>query len=221
MRKSCGIIAILISGLFLGTLVCGSAALAADAKATGQVLGTVDVEKAFNGYEKKKQLEGELMTSYEQMKQKLELRNANKLLTAEECSQLAELKLKAKPIDADTKKIEELTNLSKQREQEFQTLQQKTAPTDAEKTRLTQLQDQIKNADAALKDEETKYQEELNKKRVDLSVQIMQEVNTAVAAVAKEKGLSLVFNKSAGEPGLVIYSNLDITDEVLKKLNKK
>lgn len=220
MRNSRGIIAILISGLFLGTLACGSAAPAADAKA-GQLLGTVDVEQAFNGYEKKKQLEGELMTSYEQMRQRLELRNSNKLLTAAECGQLAELKLKAKPTDADAKKIEELTNLSKQREQEFQSLQQKAAPTDAEKTRLTQLQDQIKSTDAALKDDEVKYQEELNKKRVDLSVQIMQDVNTAVAAVAKEKGLSLVFNKSAGEPGLVIYSNLDITDDVLKKLNKK
>lgn len=221
MRRSLTIIAVLVSALVLGILATGTAAPAADAKSVAQVFGTCDVEQAFNSYEKKKVLEAELQTYYDQAKAKLELRQANKLLTDAEFTQLADLKSKAKPLDADTKKIEEITNTSKQREQEFQGLQQKTSPTDPEKTRLLELQDQIKKADQAIKDDETKYQADLNKKRVELSQQVMLDVNTAIGAVAKEKGLAIVFNKSVAEPSLIIYSNLDITEEVLKKLNKK
>jgi Skp family chaperone for outer membrane proteins len=221
MRKSLTIIAVLVSGLVLGVLATGSAAPAADAKSVLQVFGTVDVEQAFNGYGKKKQLEQELVTYYDQAKAKLELRQGNKLLADAEFTELADLKIKPKPVEADTKRIEELTNLSKQREQEFQALQQKVSPSDAEKARLNELQAQIKKAEAALKDDETKYQDDLNKKRVELSQQVMLEVNTVVAAVAKEKGLAIVFNKSASEPSMIIYSNLDITEDVLKKLNKK
>lgn len=220
MRKSLTIIAVLISGLILGALACPPAS-AADAKTTTQVLGTVDVEQAFNGYEKKKQLEQELMSLYDQAKQKLELRQANKLLTTEEFTQLADLKVKPKPTDVETKKIEELANTSKQRDQELNSLQQKTTPTDAEKTRLAELTSQLAKTDAAIKEDESKYQDDLNKRRIELSGQIMQDVNTAVSAIAKEKGLSIVFNKSVGEPNLIIYSSLDITEDVLKKLNKK
>lgn len=220
MLKLRGVLAVLIPGLVLGAMACGSAP-AADAKSTGQVFATVDVEQAFNTYEKKKQLEAELLTLYDQAKQKLEMRSANKLLTNIEFNQLADLKLKPKPTDVETKKIDELTTLSKQREQEFQSLQQKPSPTDADKTRLNQLQDQIKQTDQSLKDDETKYEADLNKKRVDLSSQIMLEVKTAVSSVAKDKGVTIVFNQSSSEPGLVVYSNYDITEDVVKKLNKK
>ncbi len=48
----------------------------------------------------------------------------------------------------------------------------------------------------------------------------MGEVEAAVAAVAKQKRLDIVFNKSLGELGFIIYSSVDITEDVLKKLNK-
>jgi len=221
MSKLRGIIAVSIFVLLLSVFIGEFAFAAAEAKAPAAAFGTVDIEQAFNGYEKKQQLEQDLMIFYEQIKQRLELQNTNKLLTAEEFSQLADLKSKAKQDEADKKKIEDLLALSRQREQEFQSLQQKQNATDAEKARLKEMQDQIGKTDALIKDDQGKYESELNKRRVDLSRQVMQEVETAVAAAAKEKGLTLVFNKSVGEPGLVVYSNVDITDDVLKKLNKK
>jgi len=219
MPKARGVLAALVLALILG--VSAGSALAADAKAAGPQFGTVDVERAFNEYEKKKQLDEQLMTSAEQARQKLELRSTNRLLTADEFKQLADLRTKPKQDDADKKKIDEILALSKQREQELQTLQQKQDSTDAEKARLKELQDQLNGSDASLKEDTSKYQTELRTQQVDLSRQVMQEVEVAVAAIAKDKGLSLVFNKSAGEPGLVIYSSMDITDEVLKRLNKK
>jgi len=215
-----GAIAAAILALFIGALV-GSSAFAAETKPAA-AFGTVDVEKAFDNYEKKQQLDQELVKFVDQLDQKLAMRRDNRLLTPAEFDQLAGLKAKEKPTADDTKKIEELIASSKQREQELQALQQKPDTTEAEKTRLKELTDQGNKNDQLLKDEIGKYQEEITNRQIELSRQIMQEVEAAVASVAKEKGLTLVFNKSAaGEPGLIIYSNVDITDEVLKKLNKK
>jgi Skp family chaperone for outer membrane proteins len=219
MLKSHGVLAVLISGFVLGALTCGSA-FAADAKSNTQVFASVDVEQAFNNYDKKKQLEAELMQAYDQAKLKLELRGTNKLLTTDEFNQLADLKMKPTPTPADKTKIDELTAASKQREVEFQSLQQKSPMTDADKARLSQLQDQISKTDQSLKDDQGKYEQDLNKRRVDLSTQLMLDVNAAVGTVAKDKNITMVFNKS-GDPGFVIYSSYDITDDVLKKLNKK
>lgn len=219
MLRFRGLLAVLIPGIVLGALACGSV-FAADAKTTGQVFATVDFAKAFDGYEKKQRLAQEFDSQVLQANKRLELRNANKLLTTDEFNQYAEISAKPNPTDAEKKKIDEFASLSKQREQEFQSLQQKPGPTDADKARLAQLQDTIKKADAQIKEDTDKFKTDLGKQQDDLSQKLIQEVNTAVAAVAKEKGITMVFNK-AGEPGLVVFSQLDITDDVLKKLNKK
>jgi len=218
MLKLRGILAVIIFGLFLSALA-SSLALAADAKP--MTFGSVDVEKAFNGYEKKAQLEQQLAGEVAQAEQWFQLRNSHKLLTPEEFKELTDLKAKAGPAETDKKRIEDILALSKQRDEAFQALQQKSNLTDAEKTQLASLQVQVKQCDSSIAEEQGKRVEELGKKRVELSKQVMQEVEAAVAAVAKEKGLAMVFAKSVGEYTFVVYSNVDITDEVLKRLNKK
>lgn len=216
-----GIATIAIFALLLSAFA-SIPAMAADAKAPVLSIGTVDVEKAFDGYTKKDKLQQELMANYERLKADLELRGTNKLLTEDEFKQLADLKAKPTLDDASKKKVDELLALSKQREQEFQALQQKANATDQEKAQLKALQDQLTKTDETLKSQEAQYNDELTKQRIDLSKQVMQDVDTAVAVIAKEKGLTIVFNKSAaGDPGFIVFSSVDITDEVIKKLNKK
>ena len=218
MLKLRGILAVIIFGLFLSALA-SSLALAADAKPV--TFGSVDVEKAFNGCEKKTQLEQDLAGQVAQLKQWYELKSSNKLLAPEEFKQLVDLKAKPNQNEADKKNIGELLALSKQRDGAFQALQQKSNLTDAEKTQLASLQEQVRQCDSSIAEEQGKRVEELGEKRVELSKQVMQEVEAAVVAVAKEKGLAMVFAKSVGEYTFVVYSNVDITDEVLKRLNKK
>jgi Skp family chaperone for outer membrane proteins len=220
MTRLHGIVAISVLGVFAVALA-GGMAFAADAKATGPVFAVVDVEKAFDGSEKKQTLEKELAAYLKGIEDWFQLRSTNKLLTPEEFTQLTELRNKPKQEEADKKKIDEFLALSKQREQEFQTLQQKQGATDAEKARLKELQDQITKTDASMQEEEKKRQVEWTNKKIELSKQVMADVEAAVADVAKEKGLTMVFNKAIGEPGLVVYANIEITDEVLKKVNKK
>lgn len=220
MKRYRGVFAVIITGLILGVLAAG-AGIAADAKSTVPVFAIVDFGKAFDGYEKKKTLEGDLKLAAQQAQMKLDLRIANKLLTTEEYAQLVELKLKAKPTDVELKKIDEILNLSKQREQELLSLQQKNPPNDADKLRLAQLGDQIKKSEQEHKDVGTKYDADLTKQSMDLSAQLIQDLNVAVAAIAKEKGITVVFNKSSTDAVIVVYCSLDITDDVLKRINKK
>lgn len=56
----------------------------------------------------------------------------------------------------------------------------------------------------------------LEQKRVELLRPILEKVNAAVKAVADEKGLTFVMDKSA-----VVLGGQDITGEVLKKFNGK
>ena len=210
----CAVLSILLSGLAVGL-----AAAAPDASKSAQ-FATVDLERAFDSYNKKETLEKELATEFGQVKAWFDLRADNKLLSDEDFNQLVALKGKAQPTDEEKKKTDDITNRSKQLEQEFTSLQQKSGPTPEESARLKDLQAQINRIDATLKEESKKKDEELGRKRVELSRQVMKDVEAVVSTVAQSKGLAMVFNKPTAEPGLVVYSSLDITDEVIKKLNK-
>ncbi len=195
-------------------------AIAADAKAAMQ-FGTVDIEKAYAGYQKSAQIKEELKNAYDKANLKLDLMKANKLLTPEEIAELVELSTKDKQTEADKARINALLDISKKRDQEMQTLEQKQDATDAEKARLQQLIEQRKNSEEAYKKSFESLQKELNNKENELLGAAKKDIVDAVAAVAKEKGISIVFNRSIGLADFIIYSAVDITDDVIKKLNKK
>jgi Skp family chaperone for outer membrane proteins len=210
----------LILALAVLAAAFGSAFAAAVPQAA-PVFGSVNLDKVLSSYDKKQTYDQQLQAYQAQLEQRLELRGTNKLLTTEEFNQLADLIAKANPADTDKNKIEELQNLAKQRDQEYQSLQQKPNATDAEKAQLKDLQAKIDKAAAEFDDSKAKSESDLSKKYNELSEQLTKEVEAAVAAVAKEKNLAMVFSKSLGRTELVVYSSNDITDDVIKKLNKK
>ena len=220
MLKSRGILAVLVSVFILA--IIANFAVAAEVKpSTGLVFGTADADSVFKDYTKRQQLYSDLDALKAKLEGELELRNANRLLTDDEFKQLVDLQAKAAKTDAEQKKIDELLATSKQRDQDLQTLQQKSDATDAEKAQRTELENRLKTVQQALQDNKTKFEDELNKRLIDANKLVTADIETAVAAVAKEKGLSVVFNKSFGAAEFVLYSSVDITPDVLKKLNKK
>lgn len=214
-RTRISIALVAIIGIVLSILTVAPAR-----SAEAQVFAAIDLDKAFNDYTKKQDLDKQFQSEVQGIQSKLELRQTHSLLNTTEFEELSTLKAKVKPTDAEKKRIEELETSSTQRVQELQALRQKTTPTDAEKTRMAALQDQTKQTDAELKEIARQADADLQKRRYELSKQVMDEVQAAVAAVAKSKGITMVFNKSVGETVLVVFSTNDITDEVLKKLNK-
>ncbi len=215
-RTRTSIASAIIISIVLAIMLAGTAS-----SAEAQVFASIDIERAFNDYEKKQKLDADIMAELKSLQSRLELRQTNELLSNTEVDELAALKAKDKPTEADKKRIADIEATSMAREKELQDLRQKTTPTDAEKTRLAALQDQIKQTDTELKAAAKQADTDWQKKRYELSKQVMDDVQAQVAAVAKAKGITMVFNKSAGETILVVFSANDITDEVLKRLNKK
>ncbi|HAH86419.1 MAG TPA: hypothetical protein DCL60_03495, partial [Armatimonadetes bacterium] len=122
---------------------------------------------------------------------------------------------------ADRARVQELLDMSRLREIELQGLQQKPNLTESDKARLNELQDQITKTQSIMQADAAKYQAELEKKNVDMQKEVLDSIAQATASVAKEKGLSMVFSKSLGQIQFIVYSSADITDDVIKNLNKK
>ncbi|HEY3298149.1 MAG TPA: OmpH family outer membrane protein [Armatimonadota bacterium] len=215
MSQSRGIMLVMVLAVAL-VISAAVPGFAADAKSVAPVFASVDLEKLGASYDKGKQIEDQLMGLQAALQQKLQLRNANKMLGDAEFNQLMDLKTKAAPTPDDQKKMSDLLAVSTAREKELQSLQQKPNATDAEKSRMADLQAQADQGDAGLRQDQASYADQFQKKRDELQKQATQEVDLAISSVAKDKGITLVFSK-----GVVLYSNNDITDDVLKKLNKK
>ncbi|HET6455269.1 MAG TPA: OmpH family outer membrane protein [Armatimonadota bacterium] len=217
MTRSRGISAVLVSVVLLA-IIAGPVFSADTKQQVGLIFGTADADSLFKDYTKRQQLYSDLDALKARLEGELELRNANRLLTDDEFKQLVDLQAKAQKTDAEQKKIDELLGTSKQRDQDLQALQQKSNATDAEKTQRAELENRLKAVQTALQDNKTKFEEELNKQLIEANQQVTQDIEAAVTAVAKEKGLTVVFNKSLQ---FILYSSVDITPDVLKKLNKK
>ncbi|MHB0912508.1 MAG: OmpH/Skp family outer membrane protein [Armatimonadota bacterium] len=181
----------------------------------------MDIEKAFDSYDKKKSLDNDLVKFVQDFQTRQQLRSDNMFLSEAEFNELVTLKTKADATVDDKKKIDDIEAKSLAMEKEYDALQQKKDATEADKSRLLDLQKQANASKDAMDKEQQAASEDFNNRRTDLSKQVMADVESVVAAVAKEKGLSMVFNKSIGEVGLVVYSSMDITDEVIKRMNKK
>jgi len=198
----------------------GGALAAAEAKVPIP-FGTVDIEKAYAGYQKSAQIREELKAAYDKANLKLDLMKANKLLTQEEITELVDLNTKDKQTDADKARISVLLDASKNRDQELQTLEQKQDATDAEKARRQELLDQRKKSEDAHKKAFETYQKDLGTQENELLAAAKKDIVDAVAAVAKDKSIAIVFNRSIGLADFIVYSSVDITDDVVKRLNKK
>jgi len=78
--------------------------------------------------------------------------------------------------------------------------------------------DEIEDRVSKLQEFDRDRTQDLRKQRDEKVKEIFEDIENAIKAYAKDKGFSLVFDRRA-----LVYDNesLDITDEVLKILNKK
>jgi Skp family chaperone for outer membrane proteins len=216
------VIGLFILSTFMRSTFVGAASSPNDKPdITGPATGIVDIESVYGQSGLKSKLEGDLQSLKTQLEQKLELRNNNGLLSPDEFKQLADLTAKPSPTADDTKKIQELNKAEADREQDLTTLQQKQGATDAEKDRLKALTAQMAKAAEVWKAEKDADEESFRDKQIEMKKQAIQQIETEVTAVAKQKGLTLVLNKTNGDMVFVAYSSNDITDAVVQRMNKK
>jgi len=188
----------------------------AQAAAAQPTIGMVDVQKAFSEYSSTKASNDEITNLVKTFKAELDTRSSHLLLTDAELTELVKLNAKPQKVDADNKRIDELEKASKQRDEEVNTLSQKTDPTEQERARLRELRDLSNKNDASNRTLADDYNQQVEKRKGELSDKITADIKAAIAKVAQAKGLATVVDKIA-----VLYGGLDLTDEVIKALNGK
>lgn len=185
--------------------------------ASAQSYGVVDFARVINEADVAKKN----LTELEQLQQRyntlLQNLQANLLLKDDERQELYGVITSATaPTEAQQKRVQDITALSQQRAQELATLRQKPAPSETEKLALdqyTQMETKSREALQGLAQQlDAQLQDRLQKSRQEVRTQ----VKDAIAAVAKEKKITLVFDTEA-----VLFCDNDLTDEVIKRINKK
>ena len=200
--------------LALSTLTF-SPLVAAPAAPGGLTFGSVDLGKLVAGYTKGQTPDQQLQSITQQYETLIKTQANSPMLSKADQTTLGVLLLKSPRTSADDAQITALQTQSTSASQELTALQQKASPTPADKDRLTALTAQQQAGEQALEDAAADYKARLQSQQDTLSAAFSETLRTAIAAVARQKGLSVVFNSQ-----VAVYSANDITPDVVKQLNK-
>lgn len=191
---------------------------ASGANDKGITFATVDVQKINDNYKLKAVLE----TQFQQLQAKWQGRLARRqnmpLLTEDEQKQIDAIEEKGpNQTDADKATLKQLTDKAQQLNNQLVALRQKKESdlTDADKTQLATLEAAIAKASDQYNSMQDQMKAELTNFDNQNSDLLVKNIRAAVAQVAKDKGITIVFNNQ-----VVLFSGVDITDQVLAILNK-
>ncbi|MBC7328467.1 OmpH family outer membrane protein [bacterium] len=224
--------------VFVFVLFVALAFLPQMARAEG--IGRVDIDKVVNSFTNAEEFQKQYQDVLNNLQQVLNLHQSNLMLTSQERAEFKQLISKTTLTDSEKQRLQELENIATGRLKELQELENNRNLNDTQKQRLTELQN---IRDAASKDIDAivqEYNNQLNQKREELSKKmesqlreklaklgitvkeneditpyIKQAIDKAIEQVAKENNLSVVLSSQ-----VVFYGGVDITDKVIKALNK-
>lgn len=201
-------------------IICAGAGLVVtSAQAADQTvkIGVVDIEKVYSNAPRVKQYNEQLAAFRQELSQKLDIRNQNRMLNESEIEELIKLKTQDKRTPADDARIKELEGLERSRDAELKTLQGTKEPDEQQKAKLKELQDmQQKSNDtgnALLKD----YDGQLQTRMQELMGKAETDVREVISKIAGEKGFTMVLAKDPA----VLFGGIDISDDVIKNLDRK
>lgn len=212
IRKAC---VAAVAAVALCTLSLSAPVQAAPAPASAFLFGSVDLAKVVAGYKKKADLDQQIQAVSQKLDAQFKQQVGSDMLSREDQQKLTELLNKPTLSDADRAQITALQQQSTKDAQELTSLQQKQNPTPADQARLQTLTQQRQTGQQALQEVADSYKAQVQAQQDKLSAQLSDTVKAAIAQVAKDHGLMMVFDGQ-----FTIYSANDITDDVLKRLNK-
>ena len=139
----------------------------------------------------------------------------NLMLSSADQNQLGTLLNNPRPTDAERAQITALETKATQANDQLIALQQKKDPTPADTAQLGTLTDMQTSGTKNAQDIGAGYQAQIKKLADDDNVAFTQIVKEAIAAAARERGLSMVFTSD-----VAVYTTNDITEDVIKRVNK-
>jgi Skp family chaperone for outer membrane proteins len=186
--------------------------LAAPGRAQGQ-FGVVDFQRCIDESKARQQAAAEFEVLEKSLNGVLSKLNQPgvSFLSKAEIVEVLGLYEKTAPSDAEKKRIGEIEAKADQQIGAMKRLESTNPLNDDQKKQIQALAEAQQNGIAVLKDIQRVYQSKLQQKDGELSASIAKTVREAVAKVAKEKNLTLVFGTEQA-----IYAQVDITEDVLK-----
>lgn len=188
----------------------------AQARGAAGGFGMVDLKRVVDEYEQRKVLESQLQQMSDQMRAKLQWRANNLLLEEAEINEYEKLASLSNPTEQQKQRMQQIEQKSQQLNQELSQLRQKNPPSEQEVQRINQLTTIENRNKEALRQQQDQFEQQLSARRDGMINQLLQDIRKAVAAIAQEKGLAVVFDSTQ-----VLFASNDITDDVIKRLNKK
>jgi len=194
-------------------VLMGVACFAADPP---QKIGVVDLMKVDKDAPRIKQYGEEADKFRALLQQRLEIRLQNLMLDENEIRELIDLRTKENSSDKDKARAKELEDAERAKDAELKQLQETKEPDEAQKARLKQLQElqqKSKSTGEALRQD---YEGQLQSKMIELRGQVETDLREAVKKIAEAKQLTMVVVKD-----VVYFGGIDITDDVIGKLDRK
>jgi Skp family chaperone for outer membrane proteins len=178
------------------------------------VFATVDMSKIIASYSKRATADQAFQALQQQYQDVFKTQTANAMLGAADQQKLGQLLILGDGATADQKQqIADLETQAGKSSDDLAALQQKKDATDADKIQLQQLTQQQAAGQTALQEVADNYRSALDQKNQQMSADIAADIRVAVAAVAKQQGISVVFDSS-----VAIYATNDLTQAVINKL---
>jgi Skp family chaperone for outer membrane proteins len=129
--------------------------------------------------------------------------------------ELAGLYEKDQPSDTEKKRIAELEAIGDSRKGEMSRLENTASPTDVQRKRFTELNSMHQQGEQNLAALTQDFESRLRTREDDLTKKALATIREAIAVVAKQKGLAVVFDSK-----FALYAQVDITADVAKQVNK-
>ena len=196
-----------------------SAARAQGNRAPGTVasFGSVDVQRILNEYRVRQQSTQEVETLRQNLSKSLQRldQGGAAFLAEAKVRELARLYEKAGPTDDDKKRITALEGEATGLRDEVTRLENKATPNDQEKARLAELTNNQQRGRDTLQTLQQDYETRLQQRNGELLQKITTDVKAAIARVAQDKNVSVVFDAQ-----VAVYTANDLTGDVIKQLNK-
>ncbi len=177
-------------------------------------IGYLDLQRIAEEYEEAKKGQAELSQMEEQFRKQIEELEAQRFLEDAERQELARLKAIPKPTEEQKKRIEELLKASRDRANVLRALQQNTNMAPQERQLLEKYSSLSRKMDNEIQLLTDRLEEQLRTRGEELSRKLTENVKKVVEVVAKERGITAVVDKQ-----VIITGGVDLTDEVLKRLN--
>lgn len=214
-RKRGRFAALFVAALALFALA--PAAFAQKGATSGPAFGSVDSDQVLSESKARQQdiavLNG-MVQGLREVMQKVQ-ESGGRFLSEAEIKEMADLYQKRTPTDAEKKRLTDLEAKAKEKSDLKRRIENTAAPTDEQKKQYADLNDLEQKSQGTLKNLNDDFSRTVNNKDIELSNKTILGIRQAVAKVAQEKGLAVVFDSK-----VAIYTANDITQDVIKAINK-